>query len=75
MNESYESRTRRIRRALVRRGLAFRISPSKNRRDPDYGKFHVIELETNRIVHGEAFNLDLDDVEAFTFGKRPSTPG
>jgi hypothetical protein len=66
-NASYEARTRRIRRALVRKGLAFRVAPTKNRRDPEYGKFHVIDLETHEVVFGKAFNLSLDEVEAFTF--------
>jgi hypothetical protein len=43
------------------------VSPTKNRHDPAYGKFHVIELETNKVVFGKAFNLSLDEIEAFTF--------
>ncbi|MGZ5939184.1 MAG: hypothetical protein ACXWLD_04080 [Rhizomicrobium sp.] len=65
MNNSYESRSRRIRRALARKGLALRMSPTKNRRSPEWGKFRVIDLETNSVVHGKGFDLTLEKVEAF----------
>ena len=43
------------------------MSPTKNRRAPEWGKFQVIDLETNLIVHGNGYVLTLDDVEAFVF--------
>jgi hypothetical protein len=67
MKDRYESRTRRIRRALLRRGLAFRQSPTKRRDAAEFGKFHIIDLETDTVVHGKAFDLTLDQVEAFAF--------
>lgn len=67
MNKSYESRVRRIKRALARKRQGLRMSPTKNRRAPEWGKFQVIDLETNLIVHGNGYVLTLDDVEAFVF--------
>jgi len=65
MKDSYESRTRRVRRALVRRGLGFRLSPSKDRHSPEYGKFHIVDLESGEIVHGKRFSLTLEEIETF----------
>jgi hypothetical protein len=65
MKNSHESRIRRIKRALVRRGLGLRLSPTKNRRAPEWGKFQVVELETNDVVRGKGYVLTLDEVEAF----------
>ena len=69
MKNSYESRIRRIKRALVRRGHGLRMSPTKNRHAPEWGKFQVIALDTGDIVHGKGYALSLDDVEAYLFGE------
>jgi hypothetical protein len=63
MKNSYQSRARRVRRALTRHGMGLCMSPTRNRRAPDWGKFHVIDLETKQIVHGKDFNLNLEEVE------------
>ena len=65
MNNSYESRIRRIKRVLARNGQGLRMSPTKNRRAPDWGKFQVIDLESSEVVHGNGYVLTLDDAEAF----------
>jgi hypothetical protein len=67
--DSDDSRIRRIKRALVRKGWGLRLSPTKNRRAPDWGKYHIVELETFEVVHGKAFNLTLDEIETFVFGE------
>jgi len=65
MNNSYESRIRRIKRALARNGQGLRMSPTKNRRAPDWGKFQVIDLESSEVVHGKGYGLTIDEAEAF----------
>jgi hypothetical protein len=58
----------RLRRAAERQGL--RLVKSR-RRDPrafDYGKYMLIDVQTNAVVHGLVaghIGADLDDVEAY----------
>ena len=58
----------RLRRAAERQGL--RLVKSR-RRDPrafDYGKYMLVDVQTNAVVHGLVagrIGADLDDVEAY----------
>ena len=58
-------RENRVRRWAKRLGLDVRKSRARHIHVDDHGGYVIVDASNNAVVHGEKFNLNLDDVEAF----------
>jgi hypothetical protein len=72
MTEEQEVKVRenRLRRAAERQGLRLVKSRRRDPRSIDYGKYMLLDVQTNGVVYGlipggSTMAADLDDVEAY----------
>ena len=60
-----KTRENRLRRQAKRLGLAIKKSRAREIHLDDHGGYRIIDLYRNRLVHGQRFELELDDVAAY----------
>ena len=68
MNNTIESRERKVRRKLARQGYRLHKSRTNGcvyRNGDDYGGYMIVDSTTNSIAGGWKFDWDLEDVERF----------
>jgi hypothetical protein len=64
-HETERVRENRLRRMAQRQGLVLQKS---RRRDPsaiDYGRWFIVDQDTNALVAGDRFGITIDEVERF----------
>ena len=56
----------RVRRMAQRQGLSLRKTRRRNEQAPDYGKYYLVDLDSDMVVfgyNGDVIDADLDDIE------------
>lgn len=57
-------RENRLRRMAERQGLALQKSRRRDPRAADFGRYWLFDTQTNMLVLGGQFGVDVDDIEA-----------
>lgn len=65
MSDEEKIRENRLRRAAERQALRLVKSRRRDTRAADYGRYWLVEPNTNAIESGGQFGLSLDDVEEY----------
>ena len=65
MTSAEKTRENRLRRQAKRLGLEITKSRAREIHVDDYGGYRIVELYRKALVHGQRFELDLDDVDAY----------
>ena len=65
MTPEQKTRENKLRRQAKRLGLAVKKSRVREIHLNDHGGYQIVDLYRNRLVQGQRFELELDDVAAY----------
>ncbi len=65
MTPAEKTRENKLRRQAKRLGLVIRKSRVREIHLDDHGEYQIADLYRNRLVHGQRFELDIDDVAEY----------